>query len=241
MNHSNSIYFLCKTPNEPLIEFSKEILNEDFCNVYIIVDDDSITFDDKIFIQVKDEVCINKNYINLNSSVPKTPSAWDKVIYHLCEKSNDDFCFIIEDDVFIPSIEVLKDIFKYSSFDLVTSKNKQKRDYIPNDAWVWKDVVGKINKPYFYSMVCAMGISRNLLNIAKNYVLTNKTFFYLEVFFNTLANQNSLNIFTPEEFSTILYEIDWYDSEILEKPKNLFHPLKDFNKHKELRKCFQKF
>ncbi len=230
-----SIYFLCKKPNEDLIEFSKEILSQNFCNVFIVIDDNSFDFKDEIFLQFDNKLCIDKNYINLNASISTGPTAWNKVLYHLCEQSNDNFSIIIEDDVFIPSIDSLKKLLSYSDYDLVTPFNRKKKEYISNDSWIWKDVIDKIDEPYFYSMVCVMGISRNLLNVIKNYVIEKKTCFYLEVFFNTLANQNSLKVLTPPELSTIIYDIDWTDDEMIEKPNNLFHPLKDFNKHKILR------
>jgi len=235
MSFNHSIYFLCKKPNQDLIEFSKEILDENFCNVFIVVDDNSFYFEDKMFLQFDDKLCIDKNYTNLNPSISTKPTAWNKVVYHLCEESQDNFSIIIEDDVFIPNIDSLKKLFSYSEHYLVTAFNKKKKEYISNDSWVWKDVVDKINEPYFYSMVCIMGISKNLIKIIKDYVIKNKTCFYLEVFFNTLANQNSLKVITPIELSTIIYNIDWTDDEIIEKPNNFFHPLKDFSKHKILR------
>ena len=235
MSFNHSIYFLCKNPNQELIDFSKEILSQNLCNVFIVVDDNSFYSKDKIFLQFDDNFCIDKNYINLNPSISTKPTAWNKVVYYLCEKSDDDFSIIIEDDVFIPNIDSLKKLLSYSEYDLVTPFNKKKKDYISNDSWVWKDVVDKIDEPYFYSMVCVMGMSKNLIKIIKDYVIKNKTCFYLEVFFNTLANQNSLKVLTPIELSTIIYSIDWTYDEIIEKPNNFFHPLKDFNKHKLLR------
>jgi len=240
MNFSNSIYFLCKTPNQVLIDFAKEILNAQFCNVFIVVDDNSFIANDKMFIQVSDEVCISTGYYNINESIAKNPSAWDKVVYHLCKKSNENFCFIIEDDVFIPSVNSIKNLFKYEKYDLVSPFNKMKKEHISNDSWVWSNVVNKINEPYFYSMVCALGVSRRLINVIKEYVSKSNTLFYLEVIFNTLANHKSLNIIVPNELSTIIYDMDWTNEEISSLPNNLFHPIKDKNQHYHLRKLIEK-
>ena len=133
MSFNHSIYFLCKKPNQDLIEFSKEILDENFCNVFIVVDDNSIDFQDKLFLQFDDKLCIDKNYTNLNPSISEKPTAWNKIVYYLCEKSDDAFSIIIEDDVFIPSIDSLKKLLSYSDYDLVTPFNKKKKDYISND------------------------------------------------------------------------------------------------------------
>ena len=107
MSFNHSIYFLCKKPNQDLIEFSKEILDENFCNVFIVVDDNSFYFEDKMFLQFDDKLCIDKNYTNLNPSISTKPTAWNKVVYHLCEESQDNFSIIIEDDVFIgPNVTI---------------------------------------------------------------------------------------------------------------------------------------
>ena len=83
MSFNHSIYFLCKKPNQDLIEFSKEILDENFCNVFIVVDDNSIDFQDKLFLQFDDKLCIDKNYTNLNPSISEKPTAWNKIVYYL--------------------------------------------------------------------------------------------------------------------------------------------------------------
>ena len=88
-----------------------------------------------------------------------------------------DFVWIFEDDVFIPSVDTLKYLNdKYSKRDLVVSNNARKSDNIMD--WHWKHIVDKIQPPYFYSMVCAMGISRATLDKVKEYVDANETLFY---------------------------------------------------------------
>ena len=78
-------------------------------NVYVIVDDNSFTPPSKyshLCIQINDDQCIRRGFVNFNPAIRKHSrcSAWDKAVYALsyliCDYKQ---CWIIEEDVFIPS------------------------------------------------------------------------------------------------------------------------------------------
>ena len=114
-------------------------------------------------------------YIEGETQVKKNPIAWDKFLYSFCALDNTtyDFVMVFEDDVFIPSIKTITNFYeKYKKFDLITANNFKKEDAIMD--WHWRSVIGKISAPYYYSMVCGMGLSRKMLNVIKEYVEFNK-------------------------------------------------------------------
>jgi len=200
----------------------------------VIVESDS--FNPKTIIHIEDSTCEKHGYLNcqitgqqVNSIVNKTPMANDKMLYYFCEVNFDiDFLFCFEYDVFIPSIQVLRDLIKkYNRYDLVVPNNFLKTDKVLD--WHWKNIIDKIEGPYYYSMICAMGISRNLLNYIKDYVLQKKTLFFVEVMFNTIAMQNNLKVKDAFELKSIVWMGAWDIDEFLLLPNNLFHPKKDLS------------
>jgi hypothetical protein len=157
------------------------------------------------------------------------------MLYYFCEvETKYDFLWVFEDDVFIPSIESLVNLDKYSNFDLVAPNNHRKNDdYLD---WHWRHIIDKTRKPFYYSMVCAIGISKRLLEVIKEYNRENKKLFYLESMFNTLAMQKGLFVKTPIELSSIVWMGDWSINEFLLLPNNMFHPVKSINEHEDIRK-----
>jgi hypothetical protein len=146
-----------------------------------------------------------------------------------------DFVWVFEDDVFIPSVDTLVNIDdKYCNLDLITANNFAKKDLLLD--WHWKHVIDKHDSPYFYSMICAMGLSRTMLNTIKRYVGWHNELFYCEVMFNTLAFHNQLKVKDAYEFKSIVWMGKWDIDEFLLLPNNVFHPRKDIDNHENLRK-----
>jgi hypothetical protein len=225
-----AIAFLTTTPSDELVSFANDC--NEFFDVVIIADNEL----SKNGYIVTDDECIKNNFINSNvadaSHIRKNPMAWDKVLYTFCRlKKEYDFVWIFEDDVFIPSVDSILLINKYRAFDLVVPNNFLKIGSTPD--WHWRTIFKKIKSPYFYSMVCACGMSRNMLNVIDDYVLHNNELFYIESMFNTLAMQNNLDVYTPSEFVTIVWQGEWTENELLQLPNNFFHPMKE--SHNNLR------
>lgn len=249
------IAFLSNVLNVETFNFGLQIENKLGIKVYFINDCHllpEVIVEDKKFnpeniISIEDKTCFETGYINcmitgkqVNTVLSKTPIAYDKMLYYFCEQNKEvDFIFCFEDDVFIPSIEVIENLINnYSNYDLVTPNNFKKEDKVMD--WHWKNVVDKIEAPYYYSMVSAIGISRNLFNCIQEYVSKNNTLFFTEVMFNTLAMQNNLNVTDCFEFKSVVWLGDWNLDEFLLLPNNVFHPKKDLQSYGYYRALIEK-
>jgi hypothetical protein len=84
-------------------------------------------------------------------------------------------------------------------------------------------------------MVCAMGLSKGVLKVVREYVFQRKTLFYIEVMFNTLSMQRGLHVIAPLELKSIVWEGEWDMDEFIQLPNNVFHPRKDIENHPKLR------
>jgi hypothetical protein len=238
-----AVAFLTTSPQDNTIKFAEEISKVGF-DVFIICDNYYPTIektDNSIeFIYIEDETCIKMNYVNSNISststhIKKNPIAWDKFLLFFCEFAPEyDFVWVFEDDCFMESVNVIQNIhLNYSSFDLVTPNNF-KNDGKAMD-WHWREIYPKISGPYAYSMVCAAGMSRKLLNSVQDYKNNNQSLFYTEVMFNTLALKNNLKVKDAFELKSIVWQGEWGINEFLLLPNNVFHPRKDIEQHYELR------
>ena len=244
MKKNIAIAFLSNVLNVETYNFGMKIQKELNVTVYFINDCphlpevmiEDINFDPTNIIYIEDNLCKENGYINcmitgeeLNTVLNKTPIAYDKMIYYFCEKNLEvDFLFMFEDDVFIPSVDIVKNLIeKYNDYDLITSNNFYKSDDVLD--WHWKNIMNKINPPYYYSMVSAMGISRKVFDCIKLYVKKNNTLFFTEVMFNTIAMQNDLKVTEALELKSVVWMGEWNIDEFLLLPNNVFHPKKDLS------------
>ena len=201
---------------------------------------------------------MKSGFKNCNYVIKKKVTSWDKAMYILCHHfKNCKFCWIVEDDVFIPSVKSVLDMtHKYSKYDLVTSsnyinywENKKEQEYEilwEKRPWIhWSKVPKSFNtlkgpKGWARSMVCAMGISGKMIDQVCTYVKKFGTLEFLEFFFNTLAYKNHLKIYNPIELSKIFYRKNFHDEDILDKfPKYWIHPIKDQERQSLLRSIIE--
>jgi hypothetical protein len=134
---------------------------------------------------------------------------------------------MIEEDVFIPDIDTIKNLdLKYPIADLLCASNNIKNTRFFLD-WHWKKVVNKINLPWSRSMICAIRISRKMINSIEKYAMNNKTLFLDEAMFTTLALHDRLIIINPVELSSIVWKRDWKKDEI--NKSYLYHPVKNID------------
>jgi hypothetical protein len=228
------IIFLCTNYNQHLIDFAKTI---DFCEVKIIIDNNENIFSDPIIFQIEDKNCIDLGYKNtvtekgMMTHVNKNPNSWDKCMYFLCEK-NIEKCLILEEDVFIPKLETLKRLLSYK-YDLLIPRIELREKMYNN--WNWNIIETKIDPPYYYSLVCAVGLSKNMIECIKEYKNQNGFLFNHEVMLPTLARQNELTFFVPIELSGIVAYAEWDISLFNLYPDYLFHPVKNIKFHNEIR------
>ena len=232
------VAFLCKELNRDVADFANEICRETNYEVFLVIDSwqsaaQLLETDLFTTVSAEDEDCIRQGYVGCNiagkeTHIQKKVIAWDKMLLHFCKYESDiDFLWVFEDDVFIPRVETIKNLTeKYSSNDLVTPNNFYKSDSIMD--WHWPHVVDKIKPPYFYSMVCACGMSRKMLDAVAKYVEQNNRLFYIEVMFNTIAMQDkSMKVSDPLELKSVVWKGEWGVDEFMLLPNSVFHPIKD--------------
>ena len=233
-----AIVFLTTIPQGNTLQFRTEVSKH--FDTFIVADTtEDLGLSSKI-IQISDKTCVDNGYVGCNISgnethIKKQVIAYDKFLYVFCEKLTEyDFVWVFEEDVFIPSTDTILNLHKnYCQYDLVTPNNFLKQDTLPD--WHWHHIFDKIEPPYYYSMVCAMGISRVMLNKIKEYVGNKHHLFHIEAMFNTIAMQNNLFVIDPLEFKSIVWQGAWGLDEFLLLPNNVFHPVKDIENHPKLR------
>jgi hypothetical protein len=245
----SAVVFLTTVPHDGTIRFAQQIKTLLGHDVYIIIDQnkyDPNTSLDVIYIKIKEDLCEQMGYINSNigdniTHIRKNPIAMDKFLLFFCENALPyDFVWVFEEDVFIPSLDAFQQLdTKYSKYDLVTPNNFLKTDNALD--WHWRHIIDKIEPPYYYSMVAAMGLSKKMLNCIRQYVIKNKTLFYIEAMFNTLAMHNKLKVIDPLELKSIVWMGEWGLDEFLLLPNSLFHPLKSLGEHQILRDAIVQF
>lgn len=251
MNNKTIISFLTKEPNDGLINIAKELCN--YFKVYVFIDNNdyiNIYKNTKInFIQINNELCITNGYqytleISLYNSynkinTDKRISSYDKFFFYFTMVNLDyDYIWIFEDDVFIPHINNIIDLNnKCYDYDLVCADNKKgTNEDAKNNIWFWRYAISIFNEPSYCSMVCTCRLSNKLMIEIKKTIEQLKFIPFLEFLYNTVAYKNNLKILCPSELSTILYRKDWSIEDFKENPKNLFHPIKDYNIHEIYRK-----
>ena len=248
-----AVALIVKEPDEIYLDFLQGFSQYD---IYIIVDSDkdvtSITEIDKYkklnFIQLSNEHCLDKGFQNVNYiGIKKMVSGWDKALlfFSVVIPSKYDYVWFIEDDVFFLNEQVLTNLdAKYLNQDLIANCDFDKNNVNTNDhenptnvGWVWPLISIKIDKPWYAGMMCITRMSNTLLQCIRWYASKYNTLFFLEALFPTITSHFKLSYAQPTELTTITYRDVFFlkeeDQERLET--HAFHPMKDLNKHKELR------
>lgn len=243
-NMNVAVAILSKNPCRGTLDFASLIALKTKYDTYLVIDekvDAKTMYRAKVnIVNYDDEHCKEHGYINSNigddvTHIKKNPIAYDKALLHFAKiDTKYDFVFFIEDDVFFSDPLALNSLIdKYGNYDLVVGNNNKKHDDVMD--WHWKYIVDKIEPPYYYSMVCACGMSRKMLDTINDYVTKNKYLFYIEAMFNTLAMQNKLLVAEVFELKSIVWLGNWGLDEFVLLPMNLFHPVKEPDNHKLLR------
>ena len=184
------------------------------------------------FLKIADDACGKRGFLNTNNAVPKTPSAWDKALYYFCLKNMSEYVWFVEEDVFIPRATILDEINqKYPTTDLITKQHVLEKDD-PAFYW-WFDGEGKMDRPYYRSLVCASRISRRLLTLVGKMAKEKRTVCFLEILFSSLAHNNGLTIEQIPELQSIIFRHDWTKDTV--HMNGLFHPVKNVSEQTEFR------
>jgi hypothetical protein len=213
-------------------------------DIYIVIDDNTqeITSNNpnvKI-LQINNDDCKNNNYTNSTWRFRTEISGWDKAFYYFCENNTYNNVWFIEDDVFISKPYLLYYIDKkYPKYDLLINKMiDTSNDISDNDDWNIRINIAKKYYPddkIFWSYVCAVRCSNELLNNIKMFKNKNNTLFFHELMIPTIVNKLNLSYKKIIELQNIIYQNEYDDDDIINNPYILYHPIKDYNRQKILR------
>jgi hypothetical protein len=224
------IALLCVCPNDKVIEFAKNYATTH--PTYIICDDPDCktpTLDNITFVKITDDECRTTGYNNSNPAITKRPSAWDKVILYFCEKNTEpEHVWFIEEDVFVPRADIFKELDqRYPTTDLVTKQHV--KDSEDPSFEFWYDGEGKMERPFYRSLVCSTRVSRRLFQKVKELHDDKRTLCFIEIIFSTLAVKNNFTIEQPSELQSIIFRHTWTEDTV--NANALFHPIKDTTLH----------
>ena len=246
VKNQNCICMMCIKPSQIWIDFLLEIKKKDDYDIFILVDDNSQQYhiDGLHVIQLGDQICKECGFFNSNFCVKKgEPSCWDKMFFYFSYHNNYQNYWIIEEDVFIPTVETIRRIDKkYSSKKntvLIRSNEIKESDAVLD--WHWKHM--KFRKtypfklPWFKSMVCALRLPNCFFRECKQFVLDKKRLFFIEFFINTLAEKRKIKIETIDELSEIHFRKKYTLDDFQNKNK-MYHDVKDVKLHQIIRNLY---
>ena len=231
-----AICFLCKNESEELKRNIEDLIERfsksNMRNNYIHAD---------FFIIDESEIKENSIYRNAlwYTSINKSITSVDNFFYMCCEKKlpsefNDyDYFWMIEEDVFVNSVDCIFELQKkiiFEKADLTTKAHS-----IVNEA-AWLSIgESELQRPWFKTMACVTIFSKKMIQAVKDYAEKNKQLVNPELMLNTLAAQKGLRIYTPEELRAILWQGQWTIDDLMILKKGFVHPLKDISAHVRIR------
>ena len=224
------ICLLCVCPTERVLEFAKNYAVTH--PVYVVCDDPNCTVPESspfTFVKLSDDVCRASNYNNSNPAIPKRPSAWDKAIYYFCvQNTAPSYVWFIEEDVFVPRESLFKELDeRYPTTDFIMKQHVKDTDDPSFEFWYDGD--GKMERPFYRSLVCATRVSRRLLDRVVELHDSKKTLVFIEIMFNTLAVKHGLTMEMPNELQNIIFRHSWTEDTV--NDNQFFHPVKDTALH----------
>jgi hypothetical protein len=232
-----AIGLICRRPDAIWLDFLSGFKQYD---VFVIADDNTTDFrelkdkhPDIQLIQINPAECENQGFTDTNAVYFGKITAWDKALLYFALKNiTYDHVWLFEDDVFFYNEQTIKNIdLKFPQSDLLSSPYKASTG-ASKDWWWWPKIQIALEPPYFNAMVCAIRVSRNLLNEIKHYAATNNSLFFLEALFPTVALKKNLAYDNPKQLVQVHYRYDWTAF----SKKHIFHPVKSLELHKKARK-----
>jgi len=235
-NIKNIICLITFRPQEIWCKFLNQFKNY---NIFIIVDDNNFNLSNFInnyknitFIQIEDSKCKLNGFIDINFTLHKLITGWEKALYYFAveyQYNNHKFIWFMEDDVFFYNENTIIQIDQqYINDDLLSSNYRINNDGNKN-TWHWNRINIEYNPPYYEGMMCVVRFSNNMLKCILEYAKKNKTLYFMEALFPTTAIKNNLKYNTPIEFTNIHYRYNFEKKDI--NKTNLYHPVKDLNNH----------
>lgn len=164
------------------------------------------------------------------------PNAWDKALFYFTMiDPHYEFVWFIEDDVYISSIYsflyIHNNSIKKKSDVTIKEANSMaindRRKHHPHGHSVWGRLSDEptpsindsrkqllhTNQPWYYSIVVAVGISKNILSFIQEYIHIYHTLEYVEFLFPTIAVHYNYTLYCPKQFQTLTFtKTSCYDS-----------------------------
>jgi len=235
----NAFGLICFQPKEIWCDFLNNFTEY---SIFLIIDDNNFDLNDfeKLyknisFIKIDSSKCERNGFIYLNfseSECKKKIIAWEKALYYFSTENNlFDNVWLLEDDVFFHNENTLINIDKKYPLDDLLSNHFYEHSYEKKDDWYhWGRFNINFPLPYYRGMMCAVRLSKNLINKINEYAKYYNTLFFLEALFPTIAIKNNLKVTNPEELKEIHWKYDFECNSILIK-SNLYHPVKNLDNH----------
>jgi len=244
-NKKKAICILIVNPNVDTFIFAETLKNEEY-DIFICIDNNKVALPEydtsKINIIAIDNDESKDNYFfgTVAYALDRACSR-DKALYYFCKKDKTyDYVWFLEEDVFVPTLKTIPNIDESNKHaDLLTNFNEVYFSHNnPNNSSIWWQNwwlnEGKIDFPWAHSMICAVRVSKKLLECILDFATKNRHLLFDELLFNTIALHNNLIIANPPELSNIVFSFpDIIPDEV--NPDYLYHPIKNLCKQKELR------
>ena len=204
------------------------------------------------FLHVDESACRARNYTGLDTFKEEGPTAREKLVYAWAVLyTNSSFHWMVEDDVFIPSVTALLTL-QHRSLGMTPDAGVVSR---PLEMWWWNEpgLTSQWHWPHIIDttrkhlpfrvnmtgcMVNVIGLSRTFLHKADDYVQQNGRFFFLEAFFTTMAVYWHLPLVQAKQLDNLLWLHDWAEWNFEQRPRSMYHPFK--NQTEQLR-LFKRF
>jgi len=188
---TNCVCLICFTPNDIWFDFLSKFTKYD---IYIIIDDNSKDYKEEYskfsniyIIQINDKDCLESGFINMNFTMNKLVTSWEKAMYYFSTINTDyNKVWFFEDDVFFFNEQSLISIDSiYNNSDLLSNTYYENPNGLKN-YWNWYIINIEFEPPYYRAMVCCVRMSLQLLFKIKEYAKKYNTLFFLEALFPTL-------------------------------------------------------
>ncbi|MGD9656490.1 MAG: hypothetical protein AB7U61_02450 [Methylocystis sp.] len=186
MKAPNAIAILTYEPAQVDVETYSKLASADY-DVFIVIDNNKYEYagvsTPVTFLKIDDFECINKGFKHLNPVITnrtkRGASAWEKAVYYFtCVDTFYENVWFIEDDVLIPTDNTLRHIDSlYPAADIVSSLNIVRSEYnISGWYWLKHIPIEKLPLPWAFSMVCAVRLSKKVLQAVGDFISRNKDF-----------------------------------------------------------------
>jgi hypothetical protein len=236
----NAICIIGRKPNSIWMDFLSSF---GFYDTYVLLDDNSenysvdykINFPTIHIVQIESEDCKRNGFKNMNDLIfKKEITGWEKALFYFSGKEEYDNVWFFEDDVFFHSELTIKKIDEKSkNIDILTAPYQISQT---GREWWWPHIKINYDLPYYKAMVCGVRVSRKSLLSIADYAAKNKTLFFLEALFPTLAFKYNLSYGKPKEMIQIYFKHTWKLYNL--NKYNIFHPVKNIELHQKARKMF---